>query len=103
MEMKKILVEEGYIVRSNDWVSKAKSLYSVQQQIRELEKLESKLTDEFKQLSECKLSCGGGFKFFSVTRRGSIDYKSIPQLKKIDLEKYRKSDVVCWKLSYIGK
>lgn len=34
-----------------------------------------------------------------VTRKGAIDYKKIPELENVDLEKYRKKDTQFWKLS----
>lgn len=39
-----------------------------------------------------------GFSLVKVKRSGSIDYKNIPELKVIDLEQYRGSEVEYWKL-----
>lgn len=45
-------------------------------------------------------SCrGGGIKVTRFSKAGNIDYKSIPNLKDIDLEKYRKPDTVQWRIS----
>lgn len=40
----------------------------------------------------------GDLKVDFIERPGTIDYKSIPELKKIDLEQYRKSPVQYWKV-----
>lgn len=37
----------------------------------------------------------------SYERKGHIDYEAIPVLKNIDLEKFRKEAVVCWKVTKI--
>lgn len=42
---------------------------------------------------------GDGITLTQVTREGSIDYKAIPELKDVDLEKYRKQQTTYWKIN----
>ena len=44
----------------------------------------------------CKI---GGVKVQKVVRKGSIDYKAVPELKEVNLEKYRKAPVASWRLT----
>jgi len=44
----------------------------------------------------CKI---GGVKVQKVVRKGSIDYKVIPELEGVNVEKYRKAPVASWRLS----
>lgn len=41
---------------------------------------------------------GYGIKVIHVTRKGSVDYKSIPELKNVDLEAYRKPPSEYWSI-----
>jgi len=88
----------GFIKREGIWVDKAKELFSIQEKKRQLEKLEEILKKELVSLSGEVNSQGGGFIFETYNRLGSIEYKDIPELKAVNLERYRKPDVLCWKL-----
>ena len=54
------------------------------------EKEKSVIKDDLTILSEGKNCQGAGVTLTKVERKGGIDYSSIPELKDIDLEKYRK-------------
>jgi hypothetical protein len=41
----------------------------------------------------------GRFSFYQISRKGSINYKSIVELANVDLEKYRGNPVKYWKFS----
>ena len=51
------------------------------------------------------LMCGnrnarvGNQKITKIVRQGSIDYAKIPELKTINLDSYRKADIVSWRIS----
>lgn len=55
--------------------------------------------DELVKLAKGRNSLIWGRKLTQVERKGSVDYKSIPQLKGIDLEQYRKKTTSYWRLS----
>lgn len=42
-----------------------------------------------------------GLKVEKVARKGSINYKMIPELQSIDLEKYRDEQIEYWKISEV--
>ena len=88
-----------YEEQPEQWVSLAESLWEVKRQLKDLEKMEAFLLGELKAQSHDKDSKGGGFLFSSSVRKGSVDYGSIPELKTVNLEVYRKPDVSIWKLS----
>jgi putative phage-type endonuclease len=62
--------------------------------------------EESEQLREKLINCANGqnVKGSNLTlsrfmRKGNVDYKSIPELKGINLEAYRKSPSECWKIT----
>jgi hypothetical protein len=56
------------------------------------------VSQELRVLSDNKSSMGGSFIYECTLRQGNVDYKSIPELKSINLEKYRKEESFVWKL-----
>lgn len=98
------LVEEIYgrspiFKQKTDWVQVAREVYKAQQYRKRYEELEKALLAELIQLSDNKEAYGGGFKLEQIVRKGSVDYKSIPVLKELNLEPYRKESSSYWKLS----
>jgi hypothetical protein len=89
---------EGFIKRDEGWVNKAKEVYAIQEKRRQLEKLEAIMMAELKSVSEEKNSHGGGFILESYERAGNVEYGKIPELKTVNLERYRKEPVVVWRL-----
>ena len=83
------------------WVSNAALLYKLKQKRKEIETQEAKVMEELRILSADQTCSGGGFLFAKEVRKGNIDYPSIPALRGLDLEVYRKEDVVYFKLSKI--
>lgn len=55
--------------------------------------------DELVKLAKGSNALIWGRKLTQVERKGSVDYKAIPQLKGIDLEQYRKVSSKHWRLS----
>ena len=85
-------------IKNNVWLSKAKELYTITQERLALEKKEHLLALELRDLSNYEAYSFGGLIYFIETRLGSIDYNSIPELKNLDLNRYRKGPVKVWKL-----
>lgn len=48
---------------------------------------------------DCK---GNGVRLSKIEKKGSIDYNSIPELKSIDLEQYRKPSTTYWKVENVS-
>jgi len=68
-------------------VYERKQLLEAAERLKEVEK-------QIKSFGPCE---GYGVKVSKVVRKGSVDYKSIPELKGVDLEQYRKkpSEYLC--------
>ena len=106
MELGKIVIMmpelyQDYKVRGSEWIEIAEKVWQVQQARKEYERIEGKLLDMLKDLSEGLSSKGGNYVFTAGFRKGSVDYAAIPYLKSIDLENFRKPDVATWSLKQI--
>ncbi len=87
------------ILRDDNWIKIAHEAHEAQKMRKYYEKLEDAYIEELKKISEGKDSMGSIYKFISIERRGTLDYASIPELKLIDTEKYRKPSTFMWKLT----
>jgi len=83
------------------WISSAEAVYKLQQKRKKIEEMERAAIEELKILSQDKTTVGGKFLFAKEERKGSIDYKAVPVLRGLDLEPYRKENVIYFKLSII--
>jgi hypothetical protein len=83
---------------NKEWLKIAKKLYEIKKVLKEYEKIEKELSQELKILSDYKSAMGGKYIYEATTRQGNVDYMAIPQLAKVNLEKYRKEDTLVWKL-----
>jgi hypothetical protein len=83
------------------WSMKAEELYKLQQVMKQLRSVETKLMEELKDISNHESACDGTYELLNYWRKGSVEYGKIPVLKNVDLEVYRKADVECWKLGKI--
>lgn len=88
----------NFVIRDQSWIELARHAYDIQQKRKELEKVEKQLLEELKVKSEHKPSKGGDFVFEVNYRKGSVDYRAIPELHGVNLELYRKEEVTSWKL-----
>ena len=83
------------------WISTAREAFEAQQIKQEAAEKERKLLDQLKVLSKNKSAAAGDFVFALSYRKGSVDYSAIPELESIELDRYRKEDVLTWKLMRI--
>jgi hypothetical protein len=87
----------GFVERNLEWILVAEQLAEAMRAIKHYEKLNEELKEKLEELSEGVNSRGAGYAFFQVNRKGSVDYTSIPGIKSLDLDKYRKPDISYWK------
>lgn len=94
------LTDRDYPVQSSaEWMEAAKKWVQFNEQLKILQDQEKQAREELISLAN-KQSCkGGGVKLTRTIRKGSVEYKNIPDLKLIDLEKYRKPPVEAWRIS----
>lgn len=90
---------ESTEILSETWLSTAKHYLSHKKSREFHEEMEQKYKEKLIELSNGVDSHGAGIKITSSMRKGSIDYKNIPELKDINIEKYRGKPVVIWKIS----
>lgn len=92
--------QERDIVKREDpeWAEVSKNWLEVNQKMKVLEKEEKALREVLIQMAGVQNVTGGGVRLTRSFRKGSIQYGEIPELKNIDLEKYRKEPMEIWTL-----
>jgi len=92
--------EDDYIQREDElWQECASDWLSVSSQIKTLEKEEEQLRKQLIFLSGQHNTKGSGISLCQVNRKGNVDYAKIPELKGVDLEKYRKGSISTWRIT----
>lgn len=81
-----------------DWLFLAQEAISIRYVIKLKEEEYAKIMERLKDLAGHKNKTVLNYTLFCETRKGSIDYSSIPELKQIQLDNYRKPDVKAWRL-----
>jgi len=94
-----ITFESKYKQRDSHWVTIAAQLWEVKKDLKKQIEQEENLLVLLREASFNEPSCGGDFKFDAILRKGNIDYTSIPALKFMDFEPFRKPGYVAWKLN----
>lgn len=93
-------LEDDYIEKTDElWEQCCNKWKSISNKIKELEQEESELRKQLIFLSGESNAKGCGISLCQVTRKGNVDYGKIPELKNIDLEKYRKSSSTSWRIT----
>lgn len=81
------------------WKETAQEWRLISNQMKELENREKQLRDSLISMSNNRNAMGHGIKVSTYPRKGSVDYSSIPEIRNIDLELYRKKTSKCWKIT----
>lgn len=93
------LCDKDYIeMRCEIWDQNAYFYRDIDEKIKKLEKEKEMCRKELLRLSNGRNSKGNGVILTKSFRRGSIDYKAVPELSGIDLEQYRKPTSESWRL-----
>ncbi len=94
------MIERDFVKKSDLlWSDLAKEYLEIDRDISEKEIRKTKIRETLIHLSNGMSSEGYGIRVSKLYRKGSIDYSSIPELKNIDIEKYRRDRVEYWKVS----
>ncbi|MBS0585736.1 MAG: YqaJ viral recombinase family protein [Verrucomicrobia bacterium] len=83
------------------WNERAQKWLQTKQDLENIEQEEKILRNELIELANNRNSQGGGIRLTLSTRKGTVDYRTIPCLKEMDLEMYRKPSSKVWSLSAI--
>jgi putative phage-type endonuclease len=87
------LTQNDYKERNDDiWNQTAQKWLSINSQIKDLEKQELEIRKSLEDMSGKSNTKGGGISLYQSVRKGQIDYKSIPEIQNVNLEKYRKEN-----------
>ena len=93
------LSHKDFIERNdNEWMRTAEDYIQACLTRKEFEKKEAGLKARLIELSNDQNTIGGGVKIIKIAKKGSISYSEIPEIKNLDLEKYRKEPVEYWRI-----
>lgn len=93
------LTDDDYHERDPQWYTLAEKVLTLKDQRKALEKEEKEAEEALRSVSDGKNSFFKDIRYTNSLRKGSIDYRNIPELKGIDLEGYRKSSSSMWTIS----
>lgn len=89
------LIDRDYIKRNDpEWNQLAKRLIEISNLEEEKEMIRKRLIE----ISGNSNSMGAGIRLSKFMRKGNVDYKAIPELKDIDLDKYRKGTIETYRI-----
>lgn len=92
--------ENDYIQRDDIlWDSVVSNWKDVCDKKKHIEKEEEDLRNQLIFLSGGYNVRGSGISLCKINRKGSVDYSKIPELKNVDLDKYRKASTESWRIT----
>lgn len=93
--------QNDYIQRNDkEWEEYAQKWKQLTDSIKFLEKEEELMRKHLIDLGGSSSHVkGGGISLCQITRKGMIDYSRIPELKTVDIEKYRKESTTNWRIT----
>jgi len=94
------LQDKDYVDMSEEpaWRLLAAEYRQVDEQIKSLEKIKENFRKDLLNLCGDQSCLGQGIKVMKTVMKGRVAYDEIPELKVIDLDKYRKSAITTWKI-----
>jgi putative phage-type endonuclease len=94
------LQDSDYKDMSNDpsWRQWATEYKKLCKQIKNLDETKESHRKELLKMCGNNSCLGEGIKVMKTTMRGRVDYDQIPEIKGVDLDKYRKESTTTWKI-----
>lgn len=93
------MTDKDYTFREDEvWNRAASEWQAVSREIQSLESKEIALRKLLISMADKKSTVGSGIKLSRIMKKGAVDYKSIPELQVLDIEKYRKAPVETWRI-----
>jgi putative phage-type endonuclease len=83
-------------------VEAARRYREVRERSDELEQQQRQLRGQLMSWADAEWAFGGGIELVRSTRKGAVDYRAVPELKGIDLERYRKPPVEVVKINLLA-
>jgi putative phage-type endonuclease len=91
---------KDFLKRSDlEWRDLSQRYLSVKGRLTQLESEEKYLKDALVKASGGQNCIGEGLRISKTVRRGSVDYKLIPELNGVDLEEFRSDPIVSWRVT----
>jgi len=88
--------------RDLEWKDAAKQWRVIHEEIKKLEAEEKELRAKLIDMSDGKSCMGGGVRLKRTETKGRVSYGKIPELKNVDLEKYRGKPIIKYYLTEIS-
>jgi len=85
------------------WSEAARCYRRVRQRLDELSSQERELREKLLDLSDARRAFGSGVELIRTSRKGAVNYGSIPELEGVDLEQYRKEPVDVVKINILAR
>lgn len=92
------LTDNDYRERDKKWYIHANKLLEIKEKRKALEKEENEAEDLLRSMSGGQSSFFNDVRYTCGIRKGNVNYRQIPELKEVDLEKYRKPNSITWSL-----
>ena len=93
------LSDKDYNLKEDElWNQAAQEWLHINSQLDSLKKKEEELRNTLVAMSGKSNSMGCGIKISRILRKGNVEYKNIPELKDVDLDKYRKGPIEIWRI-----
>jgi len=93
-------MKREYIERVDpEWEEVASNWAEIKERILRLQEHEKLLRDRLIEMADENSTMGSGIKLTKGIRKGVVQYAEIPELKEVDLDKYRKESSVTWTLT----
>lgn len=95
-----VLQDSDYKDMSDEpkWKIYATEYRKLNEQIKVLEYIKEDYRKEILKISGDQNCLGNGIKVINTTIRGRVAYDEIPEIKNIDIDKYRKNSTVSWRI-----
>jgi putative phage-type endonuclease len=85
-------------IDSSAWKNLSEEYIRLDREIKENEKRKDEIKDLLLEISGAENAKGNGITLQKIERKGMINYQNIPELKTIDLEKFRKPSISFWQV-----
>lgn len=95
----KLMDKDFIMIDDVDFREKAARILDLRQDRKRIEAEEEYLTKALIERANGLNVSGGGIQITKVIRKGAVDYGSIPEIKGIDLDKWRKDSIESWRIS----
>lgn len=95
------IIYKDYSIQGPEWISLAQKAFKARKEAKLLSLYEKELTKQLVALAGGKNSRGDNLILQKIERAGAVNYSIIPQLKKINLDIFRKDPVTTWSLKEI--